>query len=378
MIYRIHRLRRRGPRDPRRARAARTTTRTCCAAIAAIANDTGDVIVADVRNDGAIPDLPRDACVEVPARIDRRAATALPVEDVPVPVRGLLQAVKAYEQLTIDAAITRRPRTGHPGAGGQSARRVVLAGAAIPRTGPGRRSGVSPVIRGRQDGSGVTARRAPREPAPATTGRRSAVIKTEMPALLWIGGAPVPASTGETFPVLDPATEEVIGEAPRGVAEDIDRAVDAARAAARSREWRDMDPVPPRPDPVGVGTPDRRGARADREAALAREREAAQRGDRRGRDDRPLHRVLRGLGRQVRWARRRRAGRRPRVRAPRAAGRGRPGRALELPARRLRARRRAGPDGRATRSSPSPRPRRRCRRSTWPACRTRSACRRAS
>src|SRR6476620_6808178 len=63
-----------------------------------------------------------------------------------------------------------------------------------------------------------------------------------MPALLWIGGAPVAASTGETFPVRDPATEEVIGEAPRGVAEDIDRAVDAARAAARSREWRDLDP----------------------------------------------------------------------------------------------------------------------------------------
>ena len=76
------------------------------AAINAIANDTGDVIVADVRNDGAIPGLPRDACVEVPARIDRRAATALPVEDVPVPVLGLLQAVKAYEQLTIEAAIT--------------------------------------------------------------------------------------------------------------------------------------------------------------------------------------------------------------------------------------------------------------------------------
>ena len=76
------------------------------AAMDAIANDTGDTIVADVRNDGAIPDLPRDACVEVPARIDKRAATALPVEDVPVPVRGLLQAVKAYEQLTIEAAIT--------------------------------------------------------------------------------------------------------------------------------------------------------------------------------------------------------------------------------------------------------------------------------
>jgi 6-phospho-beta-glucosidase len=76
------------------------------AAIDAIANDTGEVIVADVRNDGAISELPRDACVEVPARIDRQAAHALPVPDLPVPVRGLIQAVKAYEQLTIEAAVT--------------------------------------------------------------------------------------------------------------------------------------------------------------------------------------------------------------------------------------------------------------------------------
>lgn len=76
------------------------------AAIHAIADDTGQVIVADVRNDGAIAGLPRDACVEVPARIDRQAASALPVTDLPVPVRGLIQAVKAYEELTIEAAVT--------------------------------------------------------------------------------------------------------------------------------------------------------------------------------------------------------------------------------------------------------------------------------
>jgi 6-phospho-beta-glucosidase len=75
------------------------------AAMDAIVNDTGDVIVADVRNNGAIPGLPPDACVEVPARIDRRAASALPVGDLPVPVRGLIQAVKAYEELTIEAAV---------------------------------------------------------------------------------------------------------------------------------------------------------------------------------------------------------------------------------------------------------------------------------
>jgi aldehyde dehydrogenase (NAD+) len=68
------------------------------------------------------------------------------------------------------------------------------------------------------------------------------VIETETPALLLIGGSSVPASTGETFPVLDPATEEVIAEAPRGVAEDVDRAIDAARAAASAPGWRDLDP----------------------------------------------------------------------------------------------------------------------------------------
>jgi aldehyde dehydrogenase (NAD+) len=68
------------------------------------------------------------------------------------------------------------------------------------------------------------------------------VIDTQTPALLWIGGSSVAASSGETFPVLDPATEEVIAEAPRGVAEDVDRAVDAAHAAATAPEWRDLDP----------------------------------------------------------------------------------------------------------------------------------------
>ena len=79
------------------------------AAMDAIVNDTGAVIIADVRNEGAIPDLPDDACVEVPARIDRRTTTALPVGALPASVRGLIQAVKAYEELTIEAAVTGEP-----------------------------------------------------------------------------------------------------------------------------------------------------------------------------------------------------------------------------------------------------------------------------
>ena len=49
---------------------------------------------------------------------------------------------------------------------------------------------------------------------------------------LYIGGAWVaPADPESTIDVINPATEEVIGQVPQGTAEDVDRAVSAARAA---------------------------------------------------------------------------------------------------------------------------------------------------
>jgi 6-phospho-beta-glucosidase len=44
--------------------------------------------------------------VEVPARIYRDRAEPLPVGAMPLSVRGLVQTVKAYEELTIQAALT--------------------------------------------------------------------------------------------------------------------------------------------------------------------------------------------------------------------------------------------------------------------------------
>lgn len=75
-------------------------------AIQAIVNNSGDVIIADVRNGTALPDLPPDVCVEVPTRIFRERAEALPIGAMPLSVRGLVQTVKAYEELTIQAALT--------------------------------------------------------------------------------------------------------------------------------------------------------------------------------------------------------------------------------------------------------------------------------
>jgi aldehyde dehydrogenase (NAD+) len=49
--------------------------------------------------------------------------------------------------------------------------------------------------------------------------------------LLYLGGAWVPSTGTETIPVENPATEEVLGSVPAGNAEDVDRAVAAARAA---------------------------------------------------------------------------------------------------------------------------------------------------
>jgi aminobutyraldehyde dehydrogenase len=45
----------------------------------------------------------------------------------------------------------------------------------------------------------------------------------------FIGGEWVDSSSGETMEVLNPATGEVIAEVPRGTAQDVDRAVDAAK-----------------------------------------------------------------------------------------------------------------------------------------------------
>jgi acyl-CoA reductase-like NAD-dependent aldehyde dehydrogenase len=54
---------------------------------------------------------------------------------------------------------------------------------------------------------------------------------------LLIGGEFVPAVDGRTLPTLDPATERTITRFAHGGAEDVDRAVIAARAALEGGEW---------------------------------------------------------------------------------------------------------------------------------------------
>jgi 6-phospho-beta-glucosidase len=68
--------------------------------------DRGDVQVVNVRNDGAIPNIADDAVVEVACRIDASGATPLPVEPLAPEMLGLVEQVKAYERLTVAAAVS--------------------------------------------------------------------------------------------------------------------------------------------------------------------------------------------------------------------------------------------------------------------------------
>jgi len=71
----------------------------------ALTADTGDVRVANVRNNGTLPFLPDDAVIEVPSRIDAQGATPLPVTAVEPLFAGLIAHVTAYEELALEAAL---------------------------------------------------------------------------------------------------------------------------------------------------------------------------------------------------------------------------------------------------------------------------------
>jgi 6-phospho-beta-glucosidase len=74
--------------------------------IASLHDGAGDVQVVDIRNETALTGLPADAVVEIPARIDRDGAHPLALAPLPPEMLGLVQAVKAYERLAIEAALT--------------------------------------------------------------------------------------------------------------------------------------------------------------------------------------------------------------------------------------------------------------------------------
>jgi len=74
--------------------------------IDALHNDRGDIFIVNTAQRGAVPFLPGEAVLELPCLVEARGITPLIQPPPPVPVWGLVAAVKNYEQLAIEAAIT--------------------------------------------------------------------------------------------------------------------------------------------------------------------------------------------------------------------------------------------------------------------------------
>ncbi len=77
-----------------------------CNLIQSIYNNTGDIQYVDVRNNGAISDLPADSAVEVACRITADGPKPLATGELKLPISGYVHLMKSFERMTIEAAVT--------------------------------------------------------------------------------------------------------------------------------------------------------------------------------------------------------------------------------------------------------------------------------
>ncbi len=73
--------------------------------MSAIWNDKNEIHVVDVANNGALEYFDPRAVIEMPAVIGKSGARPQPIEGLSPEVRGLMQSIKAYEELTVRAAV---------------------------------------------------------------------------------------------------------------------------------------------------------------------------------------------------------------------------------------------------------------------------------
>lgn len=76
-----------------------------CELINGIYNNKNIHMVVNVKNNSTLPFLPADAVIETTCLINNSGAFPLTIEALPISAQGELHLLKAYERLTIDAAI---------------------------------------------------------------------------------------------------------------------------------------------------------------------------------------------------------------------------------------------------------------------------------
>ena len=77
-----------------------------CNLIQSIYNNTGDIQYVDVRNNGAIADLPMDSAVEVACRITADGPKPVATGSLKLPISGYVHMMKSFERLVCEAAVT--------------------------------------------------------------------------------------------------------------------------------------------------------------------------------------------------------------------------------------------------------------------------------
>lgn len=77
-----------------------------CNLIQSIYNDTGDIQYVDVKNNGAIADLPIDSAVEVACRITSDGPKPIATGELKLPISGYVHMMKTFERLVCEAAVT--------------------------------------------------------------------------------------------------------------------------------------------------------------------------------------------------------------------------------------------------------------------------------
>lgn len=74
--------------------------------IAAVVGNKNQVHIVNYRNRGAIGDLPEGSVVEVPCLVGAAGPIPLTAGRLPAAIRGLIQSVKAYEELAVEAGVS--------------------------------------------------------------------------------------------------------------------------------------------------------------------------------------------------------------------------------------------------------------------------------
>jgi 6-phospho-beta-glucosidase len=71
-----------------------------------IANNLGRMLIVNTANRGAVDSLPGEAVLELPCMVNASGIFPLKQPEIPRAVWGLIAAVKNYEQLVVEAAVT--------------------------------------------------------------------------------------------------------------------------------------------------------------------------------------------------------------------------------------------------------------------------------